>query len=127
MSTTEVKIKPAVFKQGVPAEGLNGFYNLEAELIAHPGQQIVAIVTYGVQDIVTKEIAGEQYPIIEYLHIEPLRTKEAIEQAKEMQEAARELRLGANQLDIPKPKEPMFDLDKPLVGDEVAEKRDGKK
>jgi hypothetical protein len=44
-----------------------------------------------------------------------------------MQEAARELRLGANQLDIPKPKEPMFDLDKPLVGDEVAEKRDGKK
>jgi hypothetical protein len=125
------EVKPAAFARGVPAAEKNGIYGLEQAMLADPEAPIVAIVTFGVEEIVDKQLKGETYPIVSTRHIEPLRTREAIDVALKLQADARQNRVGAAELDMPL-EEPVVDFetelaDKPLDdGDELAAKRKGK-
>lgn len=97
---SDSEIKPAAFKRGMPKSAHNGIYGLEEHLIANDNEQIVAIVTYGVEDVIDKQKKGERYPIVEVLHIEPLRTPEAIEAAQKLASEAYKERTGEAQLDF---------------------------
>lgn len=116
--TTETK--PATFKRGVPKEANNGIYGLEDWLMAHPEEQVVAIVTFGVDDVVMKEKRGERYPVIEILHIEPLRDDHDVAAALRLLKGAADVRRGDSQLDIPEMEEPHLDLDTPLAEQPLA-------
>lgn len=104
-------IKPAAFARGVPASERNGIYGLEETLMSTPDTPIVTVTTWAVSEIVEKRIAGEVYPVLEPRHIEPLRTKEAIEAALQLQADAYKARTSTNQLPI---EEPEIDLEQPL-------------
>ena len=93
--------KPTSFARGVPAEQANGFYGIEDELIADPSTQVTAIVTYEVDEIVHKELAGEQYPVVKIRHLEPLRDEKSIVAAVKLRDAAYKKRTGENALDLP--------------------------
>ncbi|ALJ20402.1 hypothetical protein [Microbacterium sp. No. 7] len=96
-------IKPTSFARGVPPEERNGFYGLEEELIEQAGsaQPIVAIVTYTLDEVVQKVVAGEQYPVVKAFSIEPLHDEKAIAQAVNLRDAALKERTGVEQLDLP--------------------------
>ena len=94
-----MEIRPTSFKNGVPKEERNGFYGIEAALIEGAGdQQIVAIVTYTVDEIVQKQIAGEEYPVVKAVHIEPLHVDADIKKAIALRDSAYKKRTGANTL-----------------------------
>lgn len=94
-------IKPTSFARGVPAEERNGFYGIEQDLIEGAGgQQIVAVVTYSVDEIVQKQIAGEQYPVVKLTHIEPLHVEKDIAAALKLRDSAYKTRTGMNALDL---------------------------
>ena len=93
--------KPSAFMRGVPAEQSNGFYGIEDELIEMPaGEQIIAVVTYTVEEVMEKRNAGEQWPLIKVLHIEPLRDQKAAEAAVKLRDSAYKKRTGENALDL---------------------------
>lgn len=97
-----METKPTSFARGVPAEERNGFFGLEDDLIASAGdRQIVAVVTYSVDEVVSKQIAGEQYPVVKATHIEPLHEEKQIAAALKLRDAAYKVRTGQNALDLP--------------------------
>jgi len=94
-------IKPTSFARGVPAEERNGFYGIEADLIEQAGgDQIVAVVTFVVDEVVSKAIAGEQYPVVKMTHIEPLHVGGDVSKAIALRDAAYKKRTGMNALDL---------------------------
>jgi hypothetical protein len=96
-------IKATAFKRGNPPEDRNGFFGLEEELIenAQDAKPIVAIVTYRLDEVVSKAIAGETYPVVETYSIEPLHDEKAIAAAEKLRNAAMKARTGMEQLDLP--------------------------
>ena len=90
-----------VLARGVPAEQANGFYGIEDDLIEEAGgEQIVAVVTFVVDEVVEKRVAGEQYPVLKMKHIEPLRVQADAEAAIKLRDAAYKKRTGENALDL---------------------------
>lgn len=96
-------IKPTSFARGVPPEERNGFYGMEEELIdaSADAKPIVAIVTYRLDEVVSKALAGEQYPVVKAFSIEPLHDEKAVAAAVKLRDAALKARTGLEQLDIP--------------------------
>ena len=96
------EIKPTAFQRGVPAEQANGFYGIEDELIdLAAGEQIVAVVTFTVEEVMEKRNAGEIWPVVKTAHIEPLHRPEAIEAALKLRDSAYKARTGQDALDLP--------------------------
>lgn len=95
--------KPTSFARGVPPEERNGFYGMEDELIesASDAQPIVAVVTYRLDEVVSKALAGETYPVVKAFSIEPLHDEKAIAAAVKLRDAAMKNRTGVEQLDLP--------------------------
>ena len=98
-----MEIKPTSFARGVPPEDRNGFFGLERDLIDSVGnaQPIVAIVTYTLDEVVTKTVAGETYPVVKAFSIEPLHDEKSIAAATKLRDAAMKARTGVEQLDLP--------------------------
>lgn len=98
-----MEVRAVAFKRGNPPEERNGFYGLEESLIEASGdaQPIVAIVTYRLDEVVSKAIAGETYPVVETFSIEPLHDEKAVAAAVKLRDAALKARTGLEQLDIP--------------------------
>ena len=98
-----MEVKPTSFNRAVPPEERNGFFGLEASLIAGAAQAepIVAIVTYTLDEVVSKALAGETYPVVKAFHIEPLLDEKAREAAVKLQTAALKARTGQDALDLP--------------------------
>jgi hypothetical protein len=96
-------VKPTSFARGVPPEERNGFYGMEEELIdsASEAKPIVAIVTYTLDEVVTKTLAGETYPVVKAFSIEPLHDQQAIDAAVALRDAAMRDRTGVDTLDLP--------------------------
>jgi hypothetical protein len=96
-------IKATAFKRGNPPEERNGFFGLEEQLIenAQDAAPIVAIVTYRLDEVVSKAIAGETYPVVETFSIEPLHDEKSIAAAVKLRDAALKARTGIEQLDLP--------------------------
>lgn len=96
-------IKPTSFARGVPPEERNGFYGLEQDLIdgASSPQPIVAIVTYTLDEVVSKALAGETYPVVKAYSIEPLHDGKAVAAAVKLRDAAQKVRTGVDTLDLP--------------------------
>lgn len=96
-----METKPTSFARGVPAEQSNGFYGIEDDLIEEAGGElIIAVVTYQVDEVVEKLVAGERYPVVKIKHIEPLREQKAAETAVKLRDAAYKKRTGENALDF---------------------------
>ena len=97
------EIKPTSFARGVPPEERNGFYGMEEQLIEHAqdAQPIVAIVTYRLDEVVSKALAGETYPVVKAFSIEPLHAADDIATAVKLRDAALKDRTGVEQLDLP--------------------------
>lgn len=97
------EIKPTSFARGVPPEERNGFYGMEEELIEHAqdARPIVAVVTYTLDEVVSKALAGETYPVVKAFSIEPLHDEKAITAATKLRDAAMKARTGVEQLDLP--------------------------
>lgn len=96
-------IKQTMFSKAMPPEERNGFYGIEQELIAsanHPGP-VVAVVTYTLDEVVTKTLAGETYPVVKAFSIEPLHDEKAIAAAAKLRDAAQKKRTGIETLDLP--------------------------
>lgn len=98
-----METKPTSFARGVPPEDRNGFYGMEDDLIeaASDAQPIVAIVTYRLDEVVSKALAGEQYPVVKAFSIEPLHDEKSIAAAVKLRDAALKARTGVEQLDLP--------------------------
>lgn len=101
-----MEVKPTAFARGNPPEERNGFYGLEQALIesassAAPAEPIVAIVTYTLEEVVTKTLASETYPVVKAFHIEPVLEAKAREQAVVLRDAALKARTGVEQLELP--------------------------
>lgn len=98
-----METKPTSFARGVPPEERNGFYGMEDDLIeaASDAQPIVAIVTYRLDEVVSKALAGEQYPVVKAFSIEPLHDEKSIAAAVKLRDAALKARTGVEQLDLP--------------------------
>jgi hypothetical protein len=95
------EIKPAAFKNGVPAEQANGFYGIEDELIdLAAGEQIVAVVTFVVDEVMEKRNAGETWPVIKITHIEPLHEPDAVAAALKLRDAQYKKRTSQDALDL---------------------------
>lgn len=95
-------IKPTAFQRGVPAEQANGFYGIEDQLIEKPsGEQIVAIVTYSVEEVMEKRNAGETWPVVKALHIEPLHDQKAIDAAIKLRDEQYKKRTSQDALELP--------------------------
>lgn len=112
---TMAETKPAALKRGVPKEANNGIFGLEDFLMAHPEEQLVCVVTFGVEDVILKEKRGERYPVVEILHIEPIREDADVAAALGLMKRAADVRRGDSQLDIPDAVEPTLDLETPLA------------
>ena len=98
-----IEVKPTTFARGVPPEERNGFYGMEGDLIANAqdAQPIVAIVTYTLDEVVTKTLAGETYPVVKAFSIEPLHEEKAIAAAIQLRDEAMKQRTGVDTLDLP--------------------------
>lgn len=97
------EIKPTSFARGVPPEERNGFYGIESDLIEHAqeAKPIVAIVTYTLDEVVSKALAAETYPVVKAFSIEPLHDEKAVAAAVKLRDAALKARTGIEQLDLP--------------------------
>lgn len=98
-----MEIRPTSFARGVPPEERNGFYGIEGDLIESAGnaEPIVAVVTYTLDEVVSKALAGETYPVVKAFSIEPLHDENAIAAAVKLRDAAMKARTGVEQLDLP--------------------------
>jgi hypothetical protein len=96
-----IEIKPTAFARGVPKEQNNGFFGVEEQLLAMPiGTQVTAVVTFSLEDDITKLGHGVRYPVIAMDHIEPLWDEALVAAARESQATAYKKRTGANELDF---------------------------
>lgn len=97
-----MQTKPTTFNKSVPPEERNGFFGIEDELIdnASDARPIVAIVTYVLEDVNVKKIAGEQRPQVKTYSIEPLHDPEAVKTAAALRDAAMAARTGNEALDM---------------------------
>lgn len=96
-----METRPSAFARGVPAEQNNGLYGIEDDLIELPaGSQIIAVVTFVVEEAMEKRNAGEQWPVIKIAHIEPLRDDKSEAAALKLRDAAYKARTGENTLDL---------------------------
>ncbi len=96
------EIKPTAFKRGVPAEQANGLFGVEDQLIEMaPGDQIVAVVTFSVDEVMEKRRAGEEWPVVAMKHLEPLWDEKASASALKLRDAAYKKRTGQDALDFP--------------------------
>jgi hypothetical protein len=96
------EIKPTAFQRGVPAEQANGLYGVEEQLIAMaPGDQIVCISTYSVEEVMEKRRAGQEWPVVAMKHLEPLWDEKAAASALKLRDMAYKARTGQDALDIP--------------------------
>lgn len=94
-------IKPTALKRGMPAEQSNGLLGIEEDLIERPeGDQIVAIVTLTVDEVMEKRHAGEVWPVVALKHIEPLHAEKDIAAAIKLRDAAYKKRTGENALEL---------------------------
>lgn len=101
MTKQAIEIKPTTLAGGMPKEEHNGFFGIEDKLLGLPiGRQITAVVTFRIDDNVTKLGKGVQYPVVALEHIEPIWEDEPVSRAREVQEEAYKERTGANQLDF---------------------------
>ncbi|UGS27611.1 hypothetical protein K8F61_05325 [Microbacterium resistens] len=98
-----METKPTAFNKSVPPEERNGFFGMEEELIqnAQDAEPIVAIVTYRLDEVVSKALAGETYPVVKTFSIEPLHDEKAIAAAVKLRDAAQKDRTGVEALDLP--------------------------
>lgn len=98
-----METKPTSFARGVPPEERTGFFGIEEELIASAAdpQPIIAIVTYQLDEVVTKTIAGQTYPVMKAFSIEPLHNEDAVKAASALRDAAMKARTGVEALDLP--------------------------
>jgi hypothetical protein len=94
-----MEIKPVAFARGVPAEELNGLYGLERFLLENPGESVTVVATLSVDEIVTKELAAEQYPVLKWKQIEPIRSDAATSTALSLMRDAKAARTGGATLD----------------------------
>jgi hypothetical protein len=93
-------IKPVAIAKSVPAAELNGLFGLEQYLIAHSGDTVVVVATLRVDEIMHRELADEQYPILKWSQIEPIRSEAAEATAMRLLRDAKANRKGAPELDI---------------------------
>ncbi|MFT4281227.1 hypothetical protein [Microbacterium sp.] len=93
-------INPTSFKNGVPKGERNAFFGIEEQIMAAPGDTIVAVVTYEVAKIVHEEIEDVKYPVVEIKHIEILGDEKAKAAAVKLRDAAYKARTGQNALDL---------------------------
>lgn len=94
-------IKPNAFQRGVPAEQSNGFYGIEDELIdLAAGEQVVAVVTYTVEEVMEKRNAGEIWPVVKMQHIEPIHHPDAIATVVKVRDDAYKARTNQDALDL---------------------------
>lgn len=92
-------IKPTALKRGMPGEQSNGLLGIEEDLIERPeGDQIIAIVTLTVDEVMEKRHAGEVWPVVAIKHIEPLHVDADIKKAIALRDQAYKKRTGANTL-----------------------------
>lgn len=93
--------KPTTFANGVPPEERNGFFGIEEQLMeAAGGDPFVAVVTYQVDEVVHKEVAGVRYPVLKVTHIEPILNAKDRHDAVALQSAAQKVRTGQEALDM---------------------------
>lgn len=101
--TKVIETKPNTFANGVPKEEHNGFFGdemAEKVLGLGTGTQITAIVTYRVEDDITKRGKGVRYSVLAIDHIEPIWDEKRADQAKALQVEQYTERTGQNQLDF---------------------------
>jgi hypothetical protein len=80
----------------------NGLVDLEHELLGFTdADRVTAIVTIKVTKKTHDMESGEDYPVVKLTHIEPIRSPEALEQAKALQQSAYQVRTGETALDLP--------------------------
>lgn len=95
------EIKPTAFKRGVPAEQANGLYGVEEQLIEMaPGDQIVVVATFTVEEVMEKRRAGEEWPVVGMQHLEPLWDEKAATAALKLRDAAYKKRTGQDTLAV---------------------------
>lgn len=96
------EIKPTAFSKAMPAEQANGLYGVEERLIEMaPGEQIVTVTTWTVEEVMEKRRAGHEWPVVKPAHVEPLWDEAAQEAALKLRNAAYKKRTGQDALDIP--------------------------
>lgn len=101
MSKTEEKKAPTSLKRGMPPEQANGLFGAEDRIMALGVKgRLTAVVTIEVADVVHSDADGTARPVVEFVHIEPMWSAEAQEQAKKAQESEYKERTGANQLNF---------------------------
>ena len=80
----------------------NGLVDLEQELLGFTdSDRVTAIVTIKVTKKTHDMESGEDYPVVKMTHIEPIRSPEALEQVKALQQSAYQVRTGETALDLP--------------------------
>jgi hypothetical protein len=86
---------------GKVADQSNGLSAIELDLLRFTdSDRITAVVTYKVTKQTHDLESGDDYPVIKATHIEPILSAEALAQAKELQQAAYQLRTGETQLSL---------------------------
>jgi hypothetical protein len=95
---SDYEVKPVSLKQGMPKAQKNSLFGSELAMIENPSRFLVAIVTFSIDEIVEKRIAGERYPVISIEQIETLGTEEAKSAALALRDEAYRIRTGINQL-----------------------------
>jgi protein-disulfide isomerase-like protein with CxxC motif len=97
----DFEIKPTSFARGVPKERHNGFFGIEEKLVDEEvGTQFTAVVTFRLDDVISKRGAGVQYPVIAIDHIEPVWDEGQLKAAKAVQIAEYQRRTGKDTLDF---------------------------
>jgi len=90
----------------------NGLVDLEQELLGFTdSDRVTAIVTIKVTKKTHDMESGEDYPVVKMTHVEPIRSPEALEQVKALQQSAYQVRTGETALDLPAPADDEADWD----------------
>jgi len=100
MSKDTIEIKPVTLKQGLPKSEKNSLFGSEQTLIENPGREIVAVVTFSVDEVVERRMAGEMYPVVSIERIEAIVDDDARFEVLGFRDAAYKARTGTNQLDM---------------------------
>lgn len=84
----------------------NGLEAMLPELLGFTdADRVVAVVTYKVSKKTTDMESGEDYPVVKVTHIEPMRSGDALDAAKQLQASEYQVRTGEDTLDLfPQPK-----------------------
>lgn len=101
--TKVIEIKPNTFANGTPKAEHNGFFGdgMAEKVLELPiGTQITAVVTYRVEDDITKKGRGVRYSVLALDHIEPIWDEARVAVAQALQAEEYTVRTGQNQLDF---------------------------